>query len=146
MAEGNHERALEAFSTAWKERPGHAGVAKSFPEALIGLKNAGDEAYRRGRLEEAGRRWSAALRYMSHPAEKGRPLPFARGDLRSSIDRLSASLMEKGLSEYRKGNLEAAIASWRAILSYDPSHGEAARSVQTATTQLENLKKITPAK
>jgi hypothetical protein len=54
--------------------------------------------------------------------------------------------MEKGLVEYRKGNLGSAIASWRTILSYDPSHAEAARSVQTATTQLENLKKIGPPK
>jgi tetratricopeptide (TPR) repeat protein len=146
MAEANYERALEMFSAAWKESPGHAGVAKEFPEALVGLKNGGDEAFRQGRLEEAGRRWSAALRFLAHPAEKGKPLPFAKADLRASIDRLSASLMEKGLVEYRKGNLEAAIASWRAILSYDPSHAEAARSVQTATIQLENLKKIAPPK
>jgi tetratricopeptide (TPR) repeat protein len=146
MAEGNHERALEAFSTAWKERPGHPGVSKDFPEALTRLKNSGDEAFRQGRAEEAGRRWSSALRHLSHPAEKGKILPFGKADLRSSIDHLSASLMEKGLVEYRKGNLEAAIASWRAILSYDPSHEEAARSLQTATTQLENLKKISPPK
>jgi hypothetical protein len=54
--------------------------------------------------------------------------------------------MEKGLVEYRKGNIEAAIASWKSILAYDPSHAEALRSVRTAATQLENLKKINPPK
>jgi hypothetical protein len=146
MSEGHNERALEMLAAAWKESPGHPGVAKDFTEALIGLKHSGDEAFKHGRLDEAGRRWSAALRFISHPADKGKGLPFTKADLKAGIDRLSANLMEKGLMEYRKGNLEAAIALWRSILSYDPSHAEAAKSVQTAVTQLENLKKIVPPK
>lgn len=146
MAEGNYERALEMFATAWKESPGHPGVARDFPDALSGLKKTGDEAFRQGRLEDAGRRWSAAVRYYSHPAEKGKPPPFTKAELQASVDKVSGSLMEKGLVEYRKGNIEAAIAFWRSILAYDPSHAEALRSVQTAATQLDNLKKINPPK
>ena len=146
MAEGNYERALEMFAAAWKESPGHPGVARDFPDALSGLKKSGDEAFRQGRLEEAGRRWSAAIRYLSHPAEKGKPLPFTKAELQAGIDKASVALMEKGLVEYRKGNLEVAIAIWKSILAYDPSHAEAAKSVQTAATQLENLKKINPPK
>ncbi len=146
MSEGNYERALEMFANAWKESPGHPGVAKDFPDALSGLKKTGDEAFRQGRLEDAGRRWSAAVRYHSHPAEKGKPPPFTKAELQASVDKVSGSLMEKGLVEYRKGNIEAAIAFWRSILAYDPSHAEALRSVQTAATQLENLKKINPPK
>jgi len=146
MEEGHHERALDMFAAAWKESPGHAGVAKDFPDALIALKYSGDEAFKQGRLEEAGRRWSAAFRFLSHPADKGKALPFTKADLKAGIDRISANLMEKGLMEYRKGNLESAIAYWRGILSYDPSHAEATKSVQTATTQLDNLKKIVPPK
>ena len=146
MAEGNFERALETFAAAWKESPGHPGVARDFPEALSGLKKAGDEAQRQGRPDEAARRWTAVLRYLSHPAEKGKNLPFTKTDLQAGIGKASDALMEKGLVEYRKGNLEAAIAVWKSILAYDPGHAEAARSVQTAATQLENLKKITPTK
>jgi tetratricopeptide (TPR) repeat protein len=143
MAEKNYERALELFAAAWKESPGYPGVEENFPKALSSLKAEGDEAFRHGRLEESGRRWSAALRFLSHPAAKGTSFSFTRNDLRAGIDKLSASLMEKGLIEYRKGNLEAAIALWKSILSYEPTHAEAARSVKTASTQLENLKKIT---
>jgi tetratricopeptide (TPR) repeat protein len=146
MAEGNYERALDMFAAAWKENPEHPGVARDFPDALARLKNGGDESSRQGRIEEAGRRWSAALRYSAILAEKGGQLPFARTELRAGIDRVSAALMEKGLVEYRKGNLESAIAIWKSILGYDPSHAEAARSVKTASTQLENLKKISPPK
>lgn len=144
MQQGKYERALELFAVAWKEKPGHPGVEQNFPAALEGLKKSGDEAQRMGRPEEGGKRWMAALAFLSHPALKGRSLAFTKGDLKTSIDHLSEKLMEKGLAEYRQGRLESAIATWRQILAYDPSHAEASKSVGTATTQLENLKKISP--
>ncbi len=144
MKEGKFESALELFAGVWKTEPGHSGVKEEFPSALEGLKKSGDEAQRKGRLEEAGKRWTAAMRFLSHPAMKGKSLSFTRADLKGRIDKLSETLMEKGLEDYRQGRLEAAIASWRQILAYDPSHEEAAKSVRTATTQLENLKKLTP--
>jgi len=142
MEEGKFERTLELFSAVWKEMPGHPGVEENFPNALEGFKKSGDEALRQGRPEEAGKRWTATLRFLSHPALKGRSPAFSKTDLKGSIDKLSENLMEKGLADYRQGRLEAAIATWRQILAYDPAHDEAAKSVRTATTQLENLKKL----
>lgn len=142
LREGHHEKALELFATAWKENPGHPGVGQDFFLALEGLKKSGDEAAWQGRAEDAGKRWAAALKHLSHPAVKGKVVPFTKADLRGSIDRLSDGLLEKGLVEYRQGNIEKAIAVWRSILAYDPSHEEALKSVRTATTQLENLKKL----
>ena len=144
MREGKFERALELFAGVWKTEPGHPGVEEKFPVALEGLKKSGDEAARQGQLGEAGKRYTAAMRFLSHPAMKGQNPSFTRADLKSRVDKLSETLMEKGLEDYRQGRLEAAIGHWRQILSYDPSHEEAAKSVRTATTQLENLKKISP--
>jgi len=144
MDEGRYERALELFAGVWKERPGYPGVEENFPAALEGLKKSGDEAQRQGRLEEAGKRWTAAMRFLSHPAMKGRSPSFTKAELKGRIDKVSETLMEQGLEDYRQGRLEEAIASWRQILAYDPSNEEAAKSVKTATTQLENLKKLTP--
>ncbi len=142
LGEGQYEKALDLFAAAWKENPGYPGVTRDFPDALSALKKSGDEAFQKGKLEEAGKRWTGVLAYLSHPAAKGKSLPFGRSDVQGSIDRLSSTLMEKGLVEYRQGNLEAAIAWWKTILAYDPNHAEAAKSVRTASTQLENLKKI----
>ena len=145
MQQGKYERALELFTVAWKEKPGHPGVEENFSAALEGLKKSGDDAQRLGRPEEAGKRWMGALGFLSHPALKGRLLSFAKGDLKTGIDKQSDKLMEKGLADYREGRLESAIATWRQILAYDPSHEEASKSLRTATIQLENLKKIPPA-
>lgn len=142
--QGQFERALELYAAAWKEEPGHPGVEENFPIALEKLKESGDDAYRNGKLDEAGKRWAATLRFLSHPAVKTESPAISKAGLQGSIDKVSEILMEKGLSEYRQGRLKEAIATWRKILAYDPDNEEAARSVKTATTQLENLKKITP--
>ena len=146
LEKGRPGRALDLFAEAWKEVPGHPGVGQNFAGALERLKKQGDEAEQQGKPEEAGRAWSASLSYLSHPAAKGKVLPFTRADLQGSIDRLSKTLMDKGLMEYREGRFESAISWWQKILAYDPSNEEAVKSVRTATTQLENLKKIPPKK
>lgn len=144
LREGNHERALDQFALSWKDAPDNPAVSRDFVAALEGIKRSGDEASRQGAPEEAGKRWTVALRYIGHPAAKGKALSFSRTDLKSSLDRLSSVLMEKGLKEYQMGNLEAAMEIWRSILAYDPANAEAARSLKTTSTQLENLKKLPP--
>jgi len=146
LQEGGHERALELFSAAWREEPGHAGVAREFDGALLALKKNGDAAFAQGKPEDAGKRWMGTLRFLTHPAANTRGYPFTRTEVRAKVDRLSASLMEKALLEYRKGNIQPAIADWKTILSYDPAHEEAARSLRTASEQLEMLKKMPPGK
>lgn len=144
MKQGKYERALSLFGDVWKKVPGHPGVGENFPTALEGLKKSGDDAYQQGRFEEAGKLWSATMRFLPHPSVKGRSIAFLPEDVKVGIDKLSEFLMEKGLSDYRQGRLQEAVATWRQILAYDPDHEEATKSVKTATTQLENLKKITP--
>ena len=146
LREGGHERALELFSAAWQEKPGHAGVAREFDGALLALKKNGDAAYAQGKWEDAGKRWMGTLRFITHPAANWRDYPFTRSEVQAKVDRLSESLMEKALTEYRRGEVPSAIADWKTILSYDPEHEEAARSLRTASKQLETLKKMPPGK
>lgn len=146
LQEGGHERALELFVAAWKEKPGHAGVAREFDGALLALKKNGDAAYAQGKWEDAGKRWMGTLRFITHPAANWRDYPFTRGEVRAKVDNLTAALTEKALTEYRRGEIPAAIVDWKTILSYDPGHEEAARSLQTASKQLETLKKMPPGK
>jgi tetratricopeptide (TPR) repeat protein len=146
LQDGGHERALELFSAAWQEKPGHAGVAREFDGALLALKKNGDAAYAQGKWEDAGKRWMGTLRFITHPAANSRGYPFTRSEVKSKVDHLSAALMEKALTEYRQGGISPAIADWKTILSYDPAHEEAARSLRTASKQLETLQKMPPGK
>ena len=146
LQEGGHERALELFSAAWQEKPRHPGVAREFDGALLALKKNGDAAYAQGKWEDAGKRWMGTLRFITHPAANWRTFPFTQSEVRKSVDLLTEALTEKALTEYRRGEIPAAIADWKTILSYDPGHTEAARSLRTASKQLETLKKMPPGK
>ncbi len=144
--DGQVERALELFSAALKENPDHPEASRGFDEALVALKKNGDAAYAQGKAEESGKAWMGTLRHIGSPAAKGKTYPFTRAEVQGQVKRLTAAQMEKGLLSYRKGEIPAAIAAWKTILAYDPDNEEAARSIRTASTQLENLRKIPPAK
>jgi tetratricopeptide (TPR) repeat protein len=146
LQEGGYERALDLFSGVWQEKPGHAGVAREFDGAVVALKKSGDAAYAQGKWEDAGKRWMGTLRFINHPAANPRSYPFTRGEVRTKVDNLTTALTEKALTEYRRGEVPAAIADWKTILSYDPGNEEAARSLRTASKQLETLKKMPPGK
>jgi hypothetical protein len=53
----------------------------------------------------------------------------------------SKHLDVRGLEEYRRGNLKAAIATWKSILVFDTHNAEIKKAIQTASTQLKNLEK-----
>jgi tetratricopeptide (TPR) repeat protein len=142
LQEGGTERALDLFSAALKEKPGYPEASRAFDETLVALKKQGDAAYTQGKAEEAGKRWMNTLRHINHASAKGKSYPFTRAEVQGQVDRLTAAQMEKGLLNYRKGDIPAAIASWKTIIAYDPENEEATRSIRTASTQLENLKKI----
>lgn len=146
LQEGGHERALELFSEAWQEKPGHAGVAREFYGVLLALKKNGDAAYALGKWEDAGKRWMGTLRFINHPAANPRGYPFTRSEVRAKVDNLTAALTVMALTEYRRGDVASAIAGWKKILSYDPGNEEAARSLRTASKQLETLKTMPPGK
>jgi len=146
LKEGGYERALELFSGAWQEKPGHAGVAREFDVAVLALKKNGDAAYAQGMWEEAGKRWMGTLRFIDHPAANPQGYPFTRSEVRTKVDNLTAALTVMALTEYRRGDVPSAIARWKSILSYDPGHEEAARSLRTASKQLETLKTMPPGK
>ena len=146
LQEGRHERALELFTAAWQEKPGHPGVAGEFDGALLALKKGGDAAFAQGKMENAGKRWMATLRFIAHPAANPAGYPYMRSEVRAKVDRLTDALTEKALTEYRRGEIATAIAHWKTILSYDPGHEESARSLRTASQQFEALKRMPPGK
>ena len=86
------------------------------------------------------------LRFINHPAANPRGYPFTRSEVRAKVDNLTAALTEKALTEYRRGEVPAAIADWKTILSYDPGNEEAIHSLRTASKQLETLKNLPPGK
>lgn len=75
-----------------------------------------------------------------YPRQLSPPPSVSTRKLKQHLAECSDRLMAKGLAEYRAGQLEQAIASWRDILSFDSKHRAAKKAIDTTTIQLRNLR------
>lgn len=138
----NYHRAMEIMSA--KSTPGFPvkGLDKEYIHAVNGLIELGDEFFSRGDYSIAGRYFKRALdSYPMEPALREK-IRYGNKQLKANIDICCGKLMEHGLLEYRRGNLESAIGKWKGLLAINPGHNDARKAVETATTQLHALRKI----
>jgi tetratricopeptide (TPR) repeat protein len=94
--------------------------------------------YGRARLDET--QYDDAYRTLSQLAKldpKYRDAPILLGQARAGAMQMHHN---EGIRLYREEQLEAAIAHWRAVLEYDPSHVEARRNIEQAERILRTLR------
>ncbi|MCK7521434.1 MAG: tetratricopeptide repeat protein [Ignavibacteriales bacterium] len=144
---GNFKKAIGLCQAALKERPGDGSVRADYAAALLEIKAAGDKALAGRDFAAAGRIDGLLLKNVKSFEELGgmeKPAAAALNKERliEAIKACSLGLTNQGLAEYRKGNLEKAIAVWEALLVFDPENAEIKKAVETARAQLGKLKKI----
>jgi tetratricopeptide (TPR) repeat protein len=141
MESGSYAKALGAYQGALKDYPGDKTVQARFAKGLAEIAKAGDRAREAKDYATAGRIYGLVLRNAQAPATVA---PTEGGpDLNALLDAIKACSMElvnSGLAEYRKGNIEGAIGIWDELLSFDPANAEIKKAVETARTQLGKLK------
>jgi len=130
----NYRQALELLHGKNRE-----GLEKEYVLALSGLLEAGDDAFASGDYVAAGRSYKLVLN--AYPAESVLRDRISHDPkrIRALLDTCVNRMMEQGLEEYRRGNLESAIVKWKALLAIKPGHKEAKKALDTATVQLQAL-------
>jgi len=144
---GHHAGALAVYQDAAKEYPGDASVKTMYAKGVGELRAMGAKALAAKEYAEAGKinglllKNLASFQGLGAPAERD---ASDRKELTEAIRVCSAGLTNSGLAEYRKGNLEKAIALWADLLAFDPENAEIKKAVETAKAQLGQLKGTTP--
>ena len=144
---GHHAGALAVYQDAAKEYPGDASVKTMYAKGVGELRAMGAKSLAEKDYGEAGKINRLLLKNLDSfkglgaPAERG---ASDRKDLEESLRVCSSGLTNNGLAEYRKGNLEKAIAIWADLLAFDPDNAEIRKAVETAKTQLGQLKGTSP--
>lgn len=115
---------------------------KEYIIAINELIGSGEESFRNEDYEHAGRIFRNVLEH--YPREESLIIRLKRPPevIESYIGICSEELMDKGLLEYRDGNLANAIGIWSEILLFNPDFPDAKKAIETATTQLKNLRSI----
>lgn len=81
----------------------------------------------------------------NYPGGSGKTsgLRHSAKEIRSLVKICAEKLREKGLREYRSGNLDNAIAYWRKILLFSKEDTPTIKKmIETAALQLQNLEKL----
>ena len=139
LGKGSYRRALELMGAT--NRPGTtvAGLEREYVSAVNGLIAVGDEHFAIGDYGTAGNSFKWALdSYPADPALRER-LRREPKQLKAQLEICSNRLMEEGLQEYRRGNLESAIRKWKTLTAFNADHLEAKKAIATASVQLRAL-------
>lgn len=139
---GEFQRAIDISKELHQKYPQDPGVRSGYIHTLESIKTNGDRAFERGDFVLAGWVYEILLRHVPSVTRLNDSSPLNGKGLTAKIKTCQKNLFEKGLEQYRSGNLEQAISTWKGILVFDPENEKAKRAVDMATLQLKNLQEI----
>jgi tetratricopeptide (TPR) repeat protein len=118
-------------------------LAPEYLLALNGVIVQGQFQLKEDNPGRAGLLFRAGLDSFPKDPDLASTVDLTSAELEAKIDFCADKLMEKGLIAYRVGNLNDAIEVWKQALAFHPQHQPCLNAIQTAYTQLKNLKSIT---
>jgi len=143
IRKGDLDGALGVYTAALRKYPGDAGLLKYHLEAAEDIRDAADNAFDKEDFALSGRTYAVLLRNYPHFKEIAGDLSFDRNYLKGRLTECSDRLSKLALTQYRQGNLAAAISLWKNILEFEPGNGGVKKSIDTASNQLKNLQRKT---
>lgn len=141
LAVNEHQKALELYAAHYDKyhysamRAPYAGTAEQ-------IRNAADAAYQKKDFADAGNIYQALYDSRVTTRDFAPSLSFDDEYLNRQMKACAKGLLEAGLTKYREGKLEDAISVWKKALAFDQDNKDIKGAIDTATTQLQNLKNI----
>jgi tetratricopeptide (TPR) repeat protein len=100
--------------------------------------------YREGKQQIERRNDAESVRTLTTLAKLDPGYEDAPALLTAARSRLAQKYYADGLRLFREEKLEAAIASWRTVLEYDPAHASAKKNIEQAERMLRTLQEQQP--
>lgn len=145
MEQKKYGEALDQMREDGAGRP-RRGLERDFVTALNKLLEKGEQEMRVNNCGAAGGSFKRVLSdYPVDPALQEK-MRWNQTQISEKIETCSAKLMEQGLQEYRKGDLNGAIRTWKKLVSFNPGYQGAQKALDTATMQVRTLQSLNPKK
>lgn len=144
LAVRNYGQTIAVYRSALKDHPGSSELKAGYAAAVGEIQAAGDKAFDAGDYASAGRTSVLLLDNLAGFERQGVAGRLTAKALAATIQRCAVRLKNRGLEEYRKGNLEKAIVIWEGLLEFDPNNSEIRKAVGTARAQVGRLKSLPP--
>ena len=141
IAGGEYKRALALYSSAY-ENNHTPEMRDKYTATGEHIRKTADLAYQRKDFVEAGTIYNTLIESGITNQGFADTLSFDQDYLTRQIHMCSNALLETGLTTYRDGRLEDAISIWKKAQGFDRDNKDIKSAIDTATTQLQNLKNI----
>ena len=141
IAGGDYKRAFELYSSAY-EINHTPELRDKYTATGEQIRKTADLAYQRRDFAEAGTIYSTLIESGITKRDFAGSLSFDQEYLNGQMHACSKTLLEAGMTTYRDGKLEDAISIWKKAQAFDHDNKEIKGAIETATTQLQNLKTI----
>jgi tetratricopeptide (TPR) repeat protein len=139
---GDFQKTIDVYKEIYQKYPQDSTVRSSYIKTLESIKSSGDRAFERTDFALAGCVYQILLKNFSSVNHLSSSFSFNREVLTTKIKSFKKILFENGLEQYRSGNLNQAISTWKSILAFDPENQEIKKAVDIAILQSKNLEKV----
>lgn len=141
LALGEYKKALDLYSGVY-DKYHYTDMRSGYARTGDQIRKSADAAYQRKDFAEAGSLYNTLFESGITTRDFASSLSFDDAYLNVQMKACSKALLESGLTTYRDGKLEDAISIWKKGLVFDQNNTEIKSAIETATTQLQNLKNI----
>jgi tetratricopeptide (TPR) repeat protein len=141
VAGGEYKKALELYASAYEKNHGPE-MRDNYSAAGEQIRKTADMAYQRNDFAEAGNIYNTLIESGIMTRDFANSLSFNEDYLNGQKKACSKALLEAGLTTYRDGKLDDAISIWKKAQVFDRDNKDIKSAIETATTQLQNLKNI----
>lgn len=141
LIKGDYEEALALYAETYRKY-NEKELRDRYLQAGNEVKSYADAAFQMADYVKAGSGYKALLDSAITSEDAGKVLLFDEDYLRKHIKECGDRLTEKGLILYLQQHLDEAIATWKKVLTFDPTNKTVAQHIDTANRQLRNLKNI----
>lgn len=139
MLAGDYQKALDVYHAGHRKAPRDQTLLGAYVQSLESMVGTAEQALAQQEVGTAGKIY--ALLKKNYPRFEGfeQKLSFNRTRLSAKLDDCKKKLFKQGFKEYRKGNLDRAIALWEDLLVIDPQNTDIKEALRIAKLQQKNL-------
>ncbi len=141
MSVGDFLKALDSYKLVYGKYPNDNILLKNYIKSIEEIKEAADNEFRGGDYIHAGKRYRALLGNYANFGAFASSLSFDRQTVSARLKDCIKLLNQKGLDQYRDGNLKEALSIWKSILAIDSDNKAIRKTIETATVQMRNLQR-----
>lgn len=136
---GDYQKMVNVYNSEHRKQPRDLQLMQKYANSLNSAKSTADNALEKNDYAYASRIYYILRKNYGKFSHFNQLLSFNKAYLNDKLSYCKKNLSIQGFQEYRKGNIDTALASWQDALYIDPKNEEIKEAMAKAKQQKKNL-------